>query len=99
MTASDHAYVCAGQGSSTQMPDLPWACSNAQHDQLLKRIAALREDPTSCLPSGLVAVAFLKGFGGPGALKTSEYLLLGGPIGKYLLQGAFHAEQEKAIFR
>ena len=28
----------------------------------------------------------------PGSLKTSEYLLLAGPLGKYLLEGCMHAE-------
>ncbi len=49
--------------------------------------------------AGLSGVHFEKAFGAPGALKTSEYLLLAGPVGKYILQGAFHAEQEEVVFR
>lgn len=91
-----YSHVHAG---STIVPDLPWAMSNEQLQRVRARIAALRDDSNSCLYSGLAGVAFQKAFGGSGALKTSEYLLLGGPIGKYILQGAFHAEQERIIFR
>ena len=73
--------------------------SKEQLQRVQARIASLRDDNNSCLHTGLAGVAFQKAFGGSGALKTSEYLLLGGPIGKYILQGAFHAEQEKVIFR
>ena len=41
---------------------------------------------------------FEKGFGSPGALKSSEYLLLTGPMGKYLLEGCLHSTQEAAVF-
>lgn len=34
----------------------------------------------------------------PGSLKTSEYLLLAGPIGKYILEGGMHPDQQTAVF-
>ena len=37
---------------------------------------------------------FEKGLGMPGSLKSSEYLLLAGPVGKYLLQGCMHSKQQ-----
>ena len=90
---------CVGPRIDTTVPDLPWAMSTEQAECARARIAALREDKASRLHTGLAGVAFQKAFGVSGALKTSEYLLLGGPVGKYILQGAFHAEQEEAIFR
>ena len=80
-------------------PDLPWAASTEQLQQLRQRITAMRDDEHSCLFSGLASVAFQKAFGDPGALKTSEYLLLCGPIGKYILQDTMHPQQQRAVFR
>ena len=48
--------------------------------------------------TGLPSVDFSKAFGESGALKTSEYLLLGGPIGKYILSGSMHTVQQRAVF-
>lgn len=86
-------------GPNTTIPDLPWAGSCEQMERIRARIAAMRTDEDSRLYSGVAEVAFQKAFGSSGSLKTSEYLLLGGPIGKYLLQGVFHAEQQQGIFR
>ena len=44
------------------------------------------------------AVHFDKGFDSAGALKSSEYLLLAGLMGKYLLEGCLHSKQEAAMF-
>ena len=41
-------------------------------------------------------VAFSKAFVGTGALKTSEYLLLAGPI--YIMQDCCHPTQQRIIF-
>ena len=35
----------------------------------------------------------------PGFLKSSKYLLLAGPLGKYLLEGCMHAEVQAAVFK
>lgn len=55
--------------------------------------------PRSCLHSGMASVDFDKAFGSTGTLKTSKYLLMAGPIGKYILQGVFHPAQQAAVFR
>ena len=47
----------------------------------------------------MASVAFVKAFGGSGALKTSEYLLLAGPTGKFIMQGSMHPEQQRVVFR
>ena len=52
----------------------------------------------SCLPSGYTHIEFEKALGEPGTLKTSEYLLLAGPIGKYILEGSMHPLQQAAVF-
>ena len=90
---------CDGIAGSTIRPDLPWAASDAQLQQLRERLAAMRNDPNSCLYTGLASVDFEKAFGGTGALKTSEYILMAGPVGKYILQGVFHEEQQRVVFR
>ena len=41
---------------------------------------------------------FEKGLGLPGALQSSEYLLLAGPVDKYLLQGCMNRKQQAAVF-
>ena len=35
----------------------------------------------------------------PSILKTSEHLLLGGPIGKYNFEGCFHRDRQAAVFQ
>ena len=50
------------------------------------------------MSSGYTHIEFKKALGMPGALKTSEYLLLLGPIGKYIIEGGLHTEQQKAVF-
>jgi len=55
-------------------------------------------DPFICIPSEFYGRHFEKGLGMPGALKSSECLLLAGPVGKYLLQGCMHSAQQAAVF-
>ena len=78
---------------------MPWAARAAQLQQVRERIGAMQTDPSSALFSGLTSVDFDKAFEAAGALKTWEYLLLAGPVGKYTLQGVFHEEQQSAMFR
>ena len=59
----------------------------------------MKADADSCLYSGLASVAWEKAFGEPGALKTADYLLMAGPIGKYIISGSLHAEQQQVVFR
>ena len=56
-----------------------------------------QRDSVSCLPSGCTHIQFEKALGMPGSLKTSEYLLLAGPIGKYIYVGGMHPEQQTAM--
>ena len=77
---------------SANAPDLPWAFNSVQLSTSRQR------DNVSCLPSGCTHIQFEKALGMPGSLKTSEYLLLAGPIGKYILEGGMHPEQQKAVF-
>ncbi len=80
-------------------PDLPWAVNKEQHAAAVKRCEAMRATGTTCcLPSGVAPCHFEKALGEPGTLKASEYLLLAGPIGKYILEGCFHEEQQHVIF-
>ena len=51
-----------------------------------------------CLPRGIPSVEFEKAFGYPGKVITSEYLLLAGPYGKYLLEDCFHPEVQAVVF-
>lgn len=55
-------------------------------------------DDTICIPSGIAGVHFEKMFGMPGQPKSAEYLLLAGPLGKYLLDGSMHKDQQAAVF-
>lgn len=55
-------------------------------------------DSVSCLPSGYTHLEFEKALGMPGSLQTSKYLLLAGPIGKYILEGSMHPAQQEAVF-
>ena len=84
-------------------PDLPWAGTKDQIDVINQRCGVTSDarmfDDTICVPSELAGVHFEKGFGSPGALKSSEYVLLAGPMGKYLLEGCLHSEQEAAVFQ
>ena len=41
-------------------------------------------DSVTCMPSGLARVDFDKALGVSGTLKSSEYLLLCGPLGKII---------------
>lgn len=79
--------------------DLPWACSDEQLQSLRAKIFAMHNDPHSCMSTGLASVSFAKAFGSTGALKTSEYLLLAGPIGKYIMQDCLHATQQRIVFQ
>ena len=72
----------------TAATDLPWACSAEQIQTLKQRLSAMRNDSDSCMYTGLATVDFSRAFGAAGSLKTSEYLLFGGPIGKYILSGS-----------
>lgn len=56
-----------------------------------------RADDVSSSPSGVASVCFDKAVGTAGNLKSSEYLLLAGPIGKYLLERCLSAVQA-AVF-
>ena len=77
----------------TAATDLPWAGSEQQIQQLKDRIAAMWTSSDSCMYTGLATVDFGRAFGQPGGLKTSEYLLLEGPISKYILNGSMHSDQ------
>ena len=55
-------------------------------------------DAVVCLPRGIASVEFEKAFGYPGKVITSEYLLLAGPCGKYLLEDCFHPEVQAVVF-
>ena len=55
-------------------------------------------DAVVCLPRGIASVEFEKAFGYPGKVITSEYLLLAGPYGKYLLEDCFHPEVQVVVF-
>ena len=55
-------------------------------------------DDTICIPADIAGIHFEKGFGMPGQLKSADYLRLAGPIGKYILEGSMHAEQQTAVF-
>lgn len=55
-------------------------------------------DEVVCLPRGIASVEFEKAFGYPGKVITSEYLLLAGPYGKYLLEDCFHPEVQAVVF-
>ena len=97
-------YACtAGPRNLTaQAPDLPWACNKEQLQTLRLRCEFMTDssgfDDTICVPKELAGVHFEKGFGMPGASKSAEYLLLAGPMGKYILEGSMHAEQQAAKF-
>ena len=54
-------------------------------------------DEVVCLPRGIASVEFEKAFGYPGKVITSEYLLLAGPYGKYLLEDCFHPEVQVVV--
>ena len=81
------------------MPKLPWACDSAHLQRIRDRISAMRDDSRSAMPLGLAGVDFHKAFGGAGALKTHEYLLMAGPLGKYVFKGAFDPPVQEAVFR
>ena len=84
---------------SANAPDLPWAFNSVQLSTSRQRCTAMRQrDSVSCLPSGCTHIQFEKALGMPDSLKTSEYLLLAGPIGKYILEGGMHPEQQTAVF-
>jgi len=55
-------------------------------------------DEVVCLPRGIASIEFEKAFGYPGKVITSEYLLLAGPYGKYLLEGCFHPTVQVVVF-
>ncbi len=55
-------------------------------------------NPFTCILSEFYGKHFEKDLGMPGALKSSEHLLFAGPVGKHLLQGCMHSEQQAAVF-
>ena len=68
--------------------DLPWVATQEQLQKVQQLCRGLREyNDVCCLPVGMKAIRFEKAFGIAGQLKSSEYPLLAGPIGKYLMQG------------
>ena len=94
------SLLCAGLRTLTaDAPDLPFTCNAAQLATAQQRSIAMRlKDSISCMPTGVAHIQFEKALGMPGTVKTHEYLLLAGPIGKYLLEGCFHPDQQAAIF-
>ena len=93
-----HAHVCTGKTRPSAACDLPRACLEEQLQRLKARLSAMQTDSHSCMYTGLASVAFSKAFGDSGSLKTSEYLLLAGPIGKYILHDCFHPTQQRIVF-
>ncbi|KAL3156471.1 hypothetical protein ABBQ38_000776 [Trebouxia sp. C0009 RCD-2024] len=85
---------------SASAPDLPCAFSAAQLQTSRQCCTAMRElDSVSCLLTGCTHIQFEKALGMPGSLKTSEYLLLAGPVGKRILEGSMHPSQQTAVFQ
>lgn len=82
--------------------DLPWCGTKQQVDTIRGRCAVTTDrdqhDATICIPAEFAGHHFEKAFGMPGSLKSSEYLLMAGPMGKYLMEGCMHAEQQAAVF-
>lgn len=101
-----HVYSCnglfAGRQLSDNAPDLPWACTKQQLETARSRCDIFFDsslfDDFTCIPSEFYGKHFEKGLGLPGALKSSEHLLLAGPVGKFLLQGCMHAEQQAVVY-
>ena len=97
-------YACTAgpRNLTTQAPDLPWSCNKEQLQTLRLRCEFMTDssgfDGTICVPKEFAGVHFEKGFGMPGALESAEYLLLAGPMGKYILEGSMHADQQAAVF-
>ena len=62
-------------------------------------MAAARQKPSAGLvPSKLYSTDFSKALGTPGKLKSHEWLLLAGPVGKYALHGRLHGKEAKLVF-
>ena len=69
-------------------PDLPWASSAPQLSAARAQARSFRlQDKFTCVPSGIAHIDFDKALGLSGSLKSSEYLLLAGPYGKYVGAG------------
>ncbi|DBA98245.1 TPA: hypothetical protein ACH3X1_001169 [Trebouxia sp. C0004] len=84
---------------ATHKPDLPWAASAEALLAVQQRCIDMRlYDEVVCLPRGIASVEFEKAFGYPGKVITSEYLLLAGPYGKYLLEDCFHPAVQAVVF-
>ena len=84
-------------------PDLSFSGTKQQVNTINQRCAFSTDrghaDDTICVPTAFASHHFEKGVGMPGSLKSSEYLLLAGPLGKFLLEGSMHAETQAAVFR
>ena len=55
-------------------------------------------DGGALMPEELATADFQKGFGAPGSLKSHEWLLLAGPLGKYALQGCIQGREARVVF-
>ncbi|KAL3138912.1 hypothetical protein ABBQ32_005732 [Trebouxia sp. C0010 RCD-2024] len=105
-TVVRHVYsfsgLCAGRQLSDNAPDLPWTCTKQQLETARSHCDIFHDsslfDPFTCIPSEFYGKHFEKGLGLPGALKSSEHLLLAGPVGKSLLQGCMHPEQQAVVY-
>ena len=85
--------------------DLPWFCSDKQVSDMADRMAALAtgrgetgSQKGGFMPSELASVDFTKAFGEPGSLKSHEWLLLAGPVGKYALAGHLKGKIGSLVF-
>lgn len=86
--------------------ELPWLASEGAPERIQGRFASITASQlasagpaVSCMPTEFASTAFQKGFGTPGTLKSHEWLLLAGPIGKYALQDAIPGrEQRNTVF-
>ena len=86
-----------GSHVAPNAPDLSFCGGTKQQVDTIRQRCAFSTDrddadDTICIPAAFAGHHFEKGFGMPGSLKSSKYLLLAGPLGKYLLEGCMHAE-------
>ena len=78
-------------------PPMPFVCSRAQIAEASRRSRALLTD--GMLPSEVAYVQLHQIFRNPSFLKMHDWLVVMGPILKYLLSGFLGKSQRKAMFK
>ena len=78
----------------------PFVLTLAEKENVRRRCQFFADDVQSCIPSKVRSIQFINAFDRIGTLKSADYIIRAGPIGKYQSYGCLRTrvQERKAIF-